>query len=109
MTCANLTQNFVVKAKAESGAERSIYWDEALAGFGLMVTSAGHRSFVVQYRAFGTSRRMTINGKLSVAEARKQARIALGAVAKGHDPLAERRAKRRRGGQHAAGRVGRVL
>ena len=44
MTCANLTQNFVVKAKAESGAERSIYWDEALAGFGLMVTSAGHRS-----------------------------------------------------------------
>jgi hypothetical protein len=56
-----------------------------------MVTSAGHRSFVVQYRAGGHSKRMTLNGKLSLRDARKEARAYLGSVAKGSDPLAERR------------------
>jgi integrase len=86
-----LTENFVKTAKAEPGAERTVYWDSP--GFGLMVTSGGHRSFVVQYRSAGTSRRMTINGGLSLKEARREAKALLGSVAKGGDPLSERRQK----------------
>ena len=56
-----LTPAFCQKASVEAGRERSIYWDAALPGFGLLVTKAGHRSFVVQYRAAGRSRRMTID------------------------------------------------
>jgi integrase len=87
----SLTPTFVMKASADPGSERTIFWDEALRGFGLMVTSAGHRSFVVQYRAGGRSRRMSFKDGLSLAGARKEARAALGVVAKGRDPLAERR------------------
>ena len=91
MPQARLTETLVKTAKAEPGAERTIYWDQSLPGFGLMVTSAGHRSFVVQYRAAGDSKRMTLNGKLTLKDARKEARAYLGSVAKGSDPLAERR------------------
>ena len=45
----NLSPAFVARAKAEAGAERSIYWDAGLRGFGLQVTKAGHKSFVCQY------------------------------------------------------------
>jgi hypothetical protein len=56
-----LTPSFCQKATAEPGRERSIYWDSALPGFGLLVTIAGHRSYVVQYRSNGRSRRMTLD------------------------------------------------
>jgi integrase len=89
-----LTENLVKSAKAEPGAERTIYWDVGAPGFGLMVTSAGHSSFVVQYRnAAGESRRMTLGGRLSLKDARREARALLGKVDKGHDPLTERRKK----------------
>src|SRR5262245_49153002 len=86
-----LTPAFVQKARAEPGAERSLFWDQDMPGFGLVVTASGHRSFIVQYRANGRSRRMTIDGVLSLVEARKRARILLGDVAKDRDPLQERR------------------
>jgi Arm DNA-binding domain/Phage integrase family/Phage integrase central domain len=86
-----LTPAFVDRAKALPGAERTVYWDESLSGFGLMVTRAGHRSFVAQYRANGLSRRYTLKDVLSLKEARKEARAVLGSVARGHDPVAERR------------------
>jgi hypothetical protein len=41
-----LTPAFVAKAKTEPNAERTIFWDQGLPGFGLMVTPAGHKSFV---------------------------------------------------------------
>jgi integrase len=89
----NLSPAFVARAKAEAGAERSIYWDDDLSGFGLVVTSAGHKSFVCQYRANGRSRRISIKATLRLGEARKEARAILGRVAKGGDPLMERRKK----------------
>jgi Arm DNA-binding domain len=86
-----LTPSFVQKARAESGAERALYWDEDMPGFGLLVTASGHRSFVVQYRFRGRSRRMTIDGVLGLAAGRKRARALLGEVARDRDPLQERR------------------
>jgi integrase len=86
-----LTPAFVQKARAKSDAERTLFWDADMPGFGLVVTASGHRSFVVQYRAGGRSRRMTIDGVLGLAAARKRARALLGDVAKDRDPLQDRR------------------
>jgi integrase len=86
-----LSAPFIASAKAEPGAERSIYWDSDLPGFGLQVTATGAKSFVVQYRVGKRSRRLAIKSTLSLGDARKQARGILGAVAKGGDPLTERR------------------
>jgi integrase len=86
-----LTPAFCQKARAEDGAERSVYWDVDMPGFGLVVTAGGHRSFVVQYRAGRSSHRMTIDGVLGLSGARKRAKILLGEVARDRDPLQERR------------------
>jgi integrase len=86
-----LTPAFTQKARAEQGTDRSIFWDVDMPCFGLVVTANGHRSFVVQYRSQGRSRRMTIDGVLGLTEARKRARSLLGDVAKDMDPLQERR------------------
>jgi integrase len=86
-----LTPTFTDKATAEPGAERTVFWDETLPGFGLMVTKGGHRSFVYQYRAGGRSRRMTFPFEVGLEKARKEAKKALGGVASGGDPLQERR------------------
>ena len=75
---AKLTPAFVKSAATEPDRDRSIYRDAAMEGFGLMVTATGHRSWIVQYRAAGVSRRYTIKGTLSLAKARKQARRVLG-------------------------------
>ena len=50
-----LTPTFIGKAQAAPGVERTTFWDAALPGFGLMVTAAGHRSYVVQYRSGRTA------------------------------------------------------
>jgi hypothetical protein len=42
---AKLTPAFVIKAATD--LERVILWDEAMPGFGLMVTRNGHKSYVV--------------------------------------------------------------
>jgi integrase len=87
-----LTPASVRKARAEKNADRTIFWDTKTSGFGLQVTAAGHKSFVIQYRAKGRSRRMAINGVLGLEAARKRARALLGEVAHDRDPLGERRA-----------------
>jgi len=90
-----LTPAFAAKAMTEPVAARTTYWDPAIPGFGLMVTAKGHRSYVVQYRAAGRSRRMHLKAGLTLRAARKEGRAILGAVAKGADPLGERRAAER--------------
>ena len=88
---ARLTPAFC--AKAAPIGKSVIYWDEQLPNFGLRVHASGARSWVVQYRAKGISRRMTMNFVLSLEKARRQARVLLGAVAVGRDPLQEERAQ----------------
>jgi integrase len=101
MPSKKLTAAFVRSAKAEPGAERTLYWDEDTAGFGLMVTPLGHRSYVAQYRARGQSRRYTIGdaSKVDLDVARKQAKKIHGQVAQGEDPAREKR-RAAEAGQH---------
>src|SRR4249919_2025461 len=86
-----LTPAFLQTARAKEGSDRTIHWDARTTGFGLQVTATGHKSFVIQYRAKGRSRRMAIDGVLGLEDARKRARALLGEVAHDHDPLGERR------------------
>jgi integrase len=88
---SKLTPAFAVKAQAAPSRARTTYWDAGMPGFGLMVTANGHRSYVVQYRAAGRSRRMHLKAGLTLTAARREARAILGTVAKGGDPLTARR------------------
>lgn len=89
-----LTPQFVKKARPNEGADRTTFWDAGLEGFGLMVTASGHKSWVVQYRVSGVSRRYTISGRLTLAKARKKAKAVQGLVAEGRDPVTEGRKKK---------------
>lgn len=68
-------------------------WDDALPGFGLRVNRGGRSTWFVQYRAGGKQRRQSIGtlATMSADEARRRAKVALGAVADGEDPQAERK------------------
>lgn len=84
-----------------AGAERVLYWDRKLKGFGVLVTEKGAKSYVVQYRAGrgrgSPTRRVTIgkHGKpLTPDMARAEAEKMLAAVIQGVDPAADRKAAR---------------
>ena len=66
-------------------------WDGEQTGFGLKVTPAGKKVFIVQYRIggrAGTTQRVTIGtfGAITLTHARKEAKRLLGEVASGRDP-----------------------
>jgi integrase len=78
---------------AKPGAKDTYVWDQELKGFGLKVTPAGRKVYLVQYRLGGRkgrTRRVTIgaHGILTADEARSRAKKLLGEVAAGRDPAA---------------------
>jgi hypothetical protein len=80
--------------QAQSGARDLFLWDATLAGFGLKVTPAGAKVYVVQYRAGGRgrgspTRRLTIGrhgAPWTPDQARRKALAILGEVVQGNDP-----------------------
>jgi len=81
----------VVDAAKGTGSEYFI-WDEDLHGFGLRVLKSGKKTYQVQYRHGGRTRRMSLgpHGSLTPEQARKKAKEILGQVAKGDNPAQAR-------------------
>lgn len=77
---------------AEVREKDYVIWDDELPGFGLRVFKSGKRSYVLQYRAAGRSRRYSIglHGIWTPDTARKEARVQLGKIAQGENPAEER-------------------
>src|SRR5258708_2938283 len=87
-----LTQKAVKAARPRLGRDVTT-WDSTLRGFGLRVWPSGLKVFVIQYRnPQGRLRRLTVGelGRLTLDEARHEARLLLGEVEKGGDPLQNR-------------------
>jgi integrase len=85
-----LTKRLVDSAEAQG--RDYVVWDDELPGFGLRVFRSGKRSYLIQYRSAGRSRRYTIgvHGVWTPELARKEAKIQLGRVAQGDNPAEER-------------------
>lgn len=77
---------------AEAQDKDYFIWDDALPGFGLRVFTTGKRSYVIQYRSMGRTRRYSIglHGVWTPELARQEAKVQLGRVAKGENPSEER-------------------
>lgn len=91
---AKLTKRFVDALRPAPGHD-VMAWDSELRGFGIRVKPSGATSYVIQYRnADDRSCRLTLGkaGTLTPDEARTLARDKLADVAKGFDPVAEKRA-----------------
>jgi integrase len=79
----------------------TIWWDEDIKGFGLKITPAGRRTFLVQYRPAGdrrNPRKYTIGeyGSVTPHQARVEAQRVLAERAAGRDPQTEKQESKRR-------------
>ncbi len=76
--------------------KRREYPDGKIAGLYLIAQSSGLKSWCVRYRARGLSRKLTLGPypALGLAEARRGALEALGAIAAGKDPAAAKQASK---------------
>lgn len=93
MTTSKLTKR-AVDALSPDVERDFIVWDAELKGFGVRVTPAGRKSFIIGFRARGSRqfKRLALGtyGALTVDEARQRAKRHLAAVADGADPVATR-------------------
>lgn len=66
--------------------------DTELTGFSLRILASGSKTYQVQYRSGGATRRVSLgkHGTVTCDEARTEAKIILGDVSKGKDPSNER-------------------
>ena len=78
------------------GKDREILWDADLAGFGVAVFPSGAKTYLVQFRKGGRSRRAIIgkHGRLTPDEARSEAKKLLGQIETGLDPVQAKKAAR---------------
>lgn len=95
---AKLTKRFIDKLEppSKNPGKDLVLWDDDIKGFGIRVKPSGIKSYMIQYRDGRQSCRMTLgrHGVLTPEEARKQAKIELGKVAKGSNPARERKEDR---------------
>lgn len=99
MASGKLTKRLV--DATHPAAKDQFVWDDGLRGFGLKVTPAGNKVFLIQYRLGGRgspTRRYTIGtygSPWTPTAARDEAERLLQLVRQGRDPLAERNDRRR--------------
>ena len=67
-----------------------IVWDRELAGFGVRVYPSGRKVYVVQSRAGGGPRRVTLgtHGEITATQARKRAAQVIDRIKRGEEPAA---------------------
>ncbi|MEM6411417.1 MAG: tyrosine-type recombinase/integrase [Pseudomonadota bacterium] len=85
-------------AKAlKATSKEHFLWDGELRGFGLRCSPKGRKTFILQYRQNGRTRRMSLGqfGALTPEQARELARRHLGEIAKGEDPSGDRQRERK--------------
>lgn len=72
-------------------------WDAQIPGFGVRVSPKGRKTYTVQYRIGGRTKRVSlgVHGVITPDEARDLARQTLGGVAHGQDPSGQKRRDRR--------------
>ena len=85
MATGPITKSKVDALLCPAGKDREILWDDTMRGFGVIAFRNGGKVYVAQYRKDGRSRRTRIgdHGRLTPEEARKLARVILGAVETG--------------------------
>lgn len=91
---ARLTKRYIDSLPVPD-SEKFIF-DELLPGFGLRLYPTGRKTFLVQYRSGGRTRRVSLGrfGTVTPDEARSRARELLGTVAAGSNPSEDRRRER---------------
>ena len=92
MPKTKLTTKREVDALPYPAQGQTLWWDENLRGFGVLV-GVRNKTFIVQRDVRGRSRRITIGryGDVSLHAARKQAEQLAGAMRGGSDPVEEER------------------
>ena len=85
-----------VEATQPQGRDHFL-WDDDLPGFGLRIFESGKRSYLIQYKAAGRTRRVTIgpHGPITADQARKRALMLLAEVKSGGNPAEERASDRK--------------
>lgn len=75
------------------------YWDPSLSGFGLRVSFGGRRTWIIRYRLGKRRPRLVIGTfpKMSLADARKEARAKLRLAEDGHDPAVDQKQREQAG------------
>ena len=71
-----------------AGDKDAVFWDRELPGFGVRVYPSGAKVYVVQCRAEGKSRRITLgrHGVISADQARRKAALAIARIKGGEAP-----------------------
>jgi integrase len=87
-----LTQKSIIGLDLPAGKLDHVVFDEDLPGFGLRLRSSGRKVWIIQFRANGRQRRITLGDarKVDAEQARRAAKRHFGAVALGSDPQADK-------------------
>jgi integrase len=99
-----ITQDKVTRIPLPDGKSEHIVFDESMPGFGVRIRAgdkAQHRTFIAQYKIGEKHRRITLGDvrKVTLDNARKEARRIFGDVVHGRDP-ANDKAERRSAASH---------
>ena len=91
-----LTRQSIAAAKPDP-ARQTFLRDTQVPGFGVRITPTGAKSYVLEYRAAGRSRRATFGrvGEMTLTAARERARREMAAIRAGDDDPLERRREAR--------------
>ena len=76
----------------------TVFWDSEQPGFGVRVYPSGSKHYVVQTRARGTAKRLTVgrHGVITPEEARKRAALIIARIKAGEEPVQEPLAVKRK-------------